>query len=144
MDWTRTTALSVLLAGALTAQAPVCTTVIDGIGCGPQLDVTFAPVGSAGNNTIMVDVSGLNPAGIGLMAWGNTAINFPLATGCNAYTDFLWGHLINPDSSGSWAWSRSWPASVLGMYRIQVAGLAQDSQGNLEITMTDCVVASCQ
>ena len=144
MDLIRTTLFSALLAGALAAQNPTCTTVIDGVGCGPQLNVTFAPVGAAGNHFITVDVAALNPAGIGLMAWGTTPINVPLATGCNAYTDFLWGHFINPNANGAWSWSRSWPASALGTYRIQVAGLSQDLQGNLEITLTDCVVASCQ
>ncbi|HEX5051491.1 MAG TPA: hypothetical protein VFZ65_06940 [Planctomycetota bacterium] len=135
--------VSTLLASSLAAQTNVCSTAIGGIGCGPHLGVTFTPVGLAGNNTITVDVSGLDPAGIGLMAWGLTPINVPIWGGCNAYTDYIWGHVVNPDAAGEWSWSRSWPNSVQNSYRIQVAGLGLDTTGNLAITLTDCVVATC-
>lgn len=139
-----TTVSTLLLTVSLAAQSPVCTTVVDGIGCGPQLDVNFVPVGTAGNNHITVDVGGLDPTGIGIMGWGTIPLNLPLTTGCNAYTDFLWGHIVNPDGAGDWSWFRSWPSWALTSYRIQVAGLALDSEGDLVLTLTDCVVASCQ
>ena len=136
------TALAALCTTTLSAQV-VCTTQLAGVGCGPQLNVSFTPVGGAGNNTITVDVSGLDPAGIGLMAWGQTALNVPLF-GCTAYTDYLWGLHINPDPNGQWSWSRSWPNSVPGFYRIQVASLSLNQMGNIDITLSDCLVAQCQ
>lgn len=133
--------LATLCASTLSAQV-TCSTTLAGVGCGPGLNVSFSPVGTAGNNTITVDVSGLDPSGIGLMAWGQTALNVPLF-GCTAYTDYLWGLHINPDPSGNWSWSRSWPNSVPGFYRIQVASLSISPVGNLDITLSDCVVAQC-
>ena len=134
--------LAAACCGALAAQTNVCTTQVAGTGCGPQLAVSFAPVGNAGNQTITVDVSAMNPAGIGLMVWGRDVINVPVF-GCFAYTNFLWGHPINPDGNGQWSWSRSWPNSVQGYYRIQIATLGPDPLGNIEINLTDCVVAEC-
>ena len=128
--------------GALTAQTNVCTTQVAGTGCGPQLAVSFAPIGGAGNQRITVDGSGLHKGGVGLMAWGQQAINVPLF-GCFAYTDFISGHPINPDSVGRWSWSRSWPNSVQAAYRIQLASIGFTATGSLEVTLTDCVVAQC-
>jgi hypothetical protein len=140
---TRFVALSAAaLVATATAQQNVCTTQIDGVGCGPQLTVSFAPSGSAGNQTITVDVAGMYPGGIGLMAWGQMPLNVPLF-GCTAYTDFMWGHPVNPDANGQWSWSRSWPNSVQGFYRIQVASLGLDTIGNITVHLTDCVVAQC-
>ncbi|HEX5051492.1 MAG TPA: hypothetical protein VFZ65_06945, partial [Planctomycetota bacterium] len=121
----------------------VCSTAIGGIGCGPHLGVTFTPVGLAGNNTITVAVSGLHADGVGLMVWGLMPINEPVWGTCFAYTDFIWGHQINSDSAGQWSWSRSWPNSVQNSYRIQIASIGPDSMGNVEIKMSDCVVATC-
>lgn len=139
------TILSCLAAAVCVGSIPAqltCTTSVAGVGCGPALNVSFTPVGGAGNNTITVDVSGLDPSGIGLMAWGQTALNVPLF-GCTAYTDYLWGLHINPDPAGTWSWSRSWPNSVPGFYRIQVATLGLNMSGGIDINLTDCVVAQC-
>ena len=133
---------SLTLTATLAAQTNACTTQVAGVGCGPQIDVTFTPAGQAGNHTIDLDVTGMNPAGIGLMVWGVDTINVPLF-GCTAYTTFLWGHPINPDGAGDWSWSRSWPNSVQGFYRIQIATIGPDPQGNLEVNLTDCVIAEC-
>jgi hypothetical protein len=136
------TLFAATLVAATTAQQNVCTTQVAGVGCGPQLTVSFAPIGGAGNHRVAVDVANMNPNGIGLMVWGREALNVPLF-GCFAYTDFLWGHPINPDASGAWSWSRSWPNTVQGFYRIQVATIGPDPLGNVAINLTDCVVAEC-
>lgn len=136
-----TSVVAALCAATLSAQA-TCTTTLAGAGCGPTLNVTFSPLG-ANNNRITIDVSGLDPNGIGLMAWGDTALNEPVF-GCFAYTNFLWGLHINPDPAGNWSWFRSWPGAVSGSYRIQVATLSSaDPLGNVSINLTDCIVASC-
>ena len=139
--------LAALLAAAcslsLAAQNNVCTTVLDGSGCGPQLDVTFTPVGTAGNNKITIAGSGMHMDGVGVMAWGTQPISVPIWGSCFAYTDFIWGHPINIDASGSWSWSRSWPNSVQATYRIQLASVGLDAGGNVSILTTDCIVASC-
>jgi hypothetical protein len=136
------TVLAASIATTLPAQL-MCTNQVVGTGCGPQLDVSFTPVGAAGNNTITVDVAGLDPVGVGLMAWGQTALSVPLF-GCTAYTDYLWGLHINPDPNGEWSHSRAWPNWAVGFYRIQIVTLGPDPMGNLAINMSDCVLAECQ
>ena len=135
------TVLALATANTLSAQT-TCSTQVVGTGCGAQLDVTFTPVGASGNHDITVDVSGMNPAGLGLMAWGQTALNVPLF-GCNVYTDFLWGLTVHPDANGNWSWGRAWPASAIGFFRIQVATLELDPMGSLVVELTDCVLAEC-
>ena len=49
-----------------------------------------------------------DPAGISIMAWGQTllpGVPLPLG-GCPLYTQFIWGHVVNPDAAGTWSWSR--------------------------------------
>ena len=130
-------------AAPLTAQQNICVTQLAGSGCGPTLDVTFTPAGNAGNNKITISGTGLHADGVGVMVWGTMPLNMPVFGDCFAYTDFIWGHRINIDASGSWIWSRSWPGSIQGSYRIQLASVGLDGTGNLTIMTSDCVVASC-
>lgn len=140
---------SLVLLAALTAPATaqynVCSSSLLGAGCGPTLDVTFAPVGTAGNQAITISGAGLNPAGITVMVWGVTNLGgFPLPLGgCPAYTEFLWGHNINPDAGGFYSWSRSWPNSVQGFYNIQLGTLYVDANNNFAIETSEARVAVC-
>lgn len=132
-----------LATSPLTAQF-VCSSTLVGNGFGPTLDVTFAPVGNAGNQTITVAGGGLDTAGVSVMVWGLTNLGgLPLPLGgCPLFTEFTWGHVINPDAGGNYSWSRSWPASVTGQYYIQLGTLA-NANGLLSLTSTDCRVAIC-
>jgi hypothetical protein len=136
-------ALSLSLGTALLAQGPTCSTSLLGLGCAGQLDITFTPVGGAGNHRIDVAVSGLQADAWGVMVWGITPTNIPLGPGCSLLTEFAWGHVIKTDEFGEWSWSRSWPASVIGYYYIQIGTLVPDSTG-LNIRVSDCKRAECQ
>src|SRR5690349_10578076 len=107
-----------VLSLATFAAAQICTSTIAAASCGPTLTVTFTPVGGSGNHTIEVTCNGLDPNGIGLMAWGQTQVNYPFPT-CPMLNDFQWGHIVNLDATGSHTWSRTWPAWALGYYYIQ-------------------------
>src|SRR5690348_3229849 len=96
-----------LLSLATFTAAQNCTSTIAAASCGPTLTVTFAPQGNAGNHTIEVTCHGLDPNGIGLMAWGQTLVNIPFPT-CPMLNDFQWGHVVNLDATGSYTWSRTW------------------------------------
>lgn len=138
-----TLAMVAVLALPATAQGPTCTSSLLGAGCGPSLTITFTPVGGAGNHTIEVSASGLHQNGLGVMAWGVTQLNVPLGGGCSLLTSMDWGHIVNLDATGSFSWSRSWPASVIGFYNIQFGSVVLDPFNNLQILTSDCKRAEC-
>ncbi|MFN3243179.1 MAG: hypothetical protein ACE37K_16885 [Planctomycetota bacterium] len=133
------------LAAPVAAQFNVCSSSLLGTGCGPTLDVTFTPVGNAGNQQITISGGGLDPAGITVMVWGlNNLGGFPLPLGgCPVYTEYLWGHNINPDAAGFYSWSRSWPNSVQGQYNIQLGTLYVNANNEFAIETSEARVAIC-
>lgn len=136
--------LSFTLGASLLAQGLTCTSTLTGLGCGGSLDITFTPVGQAGNQDMTLNASGLHPDAFGLMVWGVVPINVPLGAGCSLLTDFVWGHTIQTDSLGEWSWSRTWPASSPGFYYIQFGSFVLDPSNNLELRVSDCKRAQCQ
>lgn len=133
------------LAGVLALAAPSLaqsfTSSIAAASCGPTLSVTFTPVGGAGNHTIELTCNGLDPAGIGFMWWGQTQVNV-LLPNCPILNDFLWGHPVNLDATGSHTWSRSWPHWAIGYYYIQFASISVVGN-DLVILTTDSMRAEC-
>lgn len=138
-----TTLLPLACALPLAAQSFVCSATQSAPGCGPSLDVSFRPIGTAGNQQLTLAATGLHGASHGLMVWGTTPINVPLGNGCSLLTDFLWGHLFMTDDTGFWTWSRSWPASVTGQFYMQVGSFQIDPFGALDIRASDCQFAVC-
>ena len=128
----------------LAAQTNFCSSTLSAPGCGASLAIDFTPVGNAGNQTLTLTATGLQPNAHGLMVWGTMPINLPIGNGCSLLTDFLWGHTINVDGSGAWSWSRSWPASVTGQYYIQIGSFDLDASHNLVFAATECKLAFCQ
>jgi hypothetical protein len=119
-----------------------CTATVAAPGCGATLGVTFTPVGGAGNHTIEVSCSGLDPNGIGLMVWGQTQTFVPLPN-CPMLVEFQWGHLVNLDATGSHSWSRSWPHWANGYYFIQFASVVLHQTGGFTVFTTDLMRAEC-
>lgn len=137
----------VLVAGALALASScfaqhTCSSTVAAASCGPSLSVVFTPVGAAGNHTIEVTCNGLDPNGIGLMVWGQTQVNIPLPN-CPMLNDFVWGHPVNLDATGSHTWSRTWPHWADGYYFIQFGSVTIDGQGNFTVLTTDSMRAEC-
>ncbi len=133
------------LSAPAAAQSNICSSSIIGSGCGPTLDVSFAPNGNAGNQNITVSGSGLRTSGLTIMTWGvvNTGgILLPYG-GCSLHTVFVWGHNINPDPGGNYSWTRSWPSWVQGSYYIQLGTLFLDANGGFGIETSEARVAVC-
>ena len=133
------------VAGALTAAAlsqNVCTSTLAASSCGPTLTATFTPVGNAGNHRIELTCNGLDPNGIGLMVWGTQQVNIPLPN-CPMLNDFIWGHVVNLDATGSYSWSRSWPASVNGYYFVQFGSITFPAAGGFVVLSTDSIRFEC-
>jgi len=127
-----------------TAQLNVCSASTVGNGCGPTLTVSFSPVGTAGNQAITVDGTGLHLDGVSIMVWGSNPVNVTLPFGnCPMFTTFLWGHPINATGTGSYNWTRSWPNSVQGQYYIQLASLSTTASGEFDIRTSNCELAIC-
>jgi hypothetical protein len=135
-------AAAVVLGSTAFAQN-VCTSTVAATSCGPTLTATFTPVGNAGNHTIELSCSGLDPNGIGLMTWGLTQVNIPFPT-CPMLNDFIWGHVVNLDATGSHTWSRSWPNSVQGYYYVQFGSIVIESSGAFVLRTTDSIRIECQ
>ena len=143
----RTTTILALVAlgSPVAAQYNICSSSLVGSGCGPTLDVSFAPNGNAGNQNITVSGGGLNTSGLTVMSWGVQSaggISLPLG-GCPGYSIFVWGHNINPDANGNYSWTRSWPNSVQGFYYIQLGTLYFDASGQPGIETSECRLAVC-
>ena len=136
-------ALAGVLALSVPALAQSFSSAIAAASCGPTLTVTFTPVGAAGNHTIELTCAGLDPTGIGFMWWGQTQTNFVLPNSCPILNDFLWGHPVNLDSTGSFTWSRSWPAWAVGYYYIQFGSIILVGN-DLALQTTDSVIAQNQ
>jgi hypothetical protein len=135
---------ALLLASSLTAQA-TCSAVTHAPGCGPALSVSFSPNGAAGNNRIDLVATELFPKSWGIMIWGDTPTQWAISPTCSLYVLFTWGHTFQADATGSYAWSRVWPAaSTPGQYYIQVGSFSLDAAGNWTIVGTDAVRAQCQ
>ena len=136
--------LALGLASSALAQGLTCTSTLVGAGCGASLGVTFTAVGGAGNKRLDLDATGLFPDAQGMMVWGVSPTNVPLTTGCAMFTEFIWGHMIQTDSFGTWSWSRSWPASAIGFYYIQFGTFRFDSAGVFQLVVSDCKRVECQ
>lgn len=130
------------LAGSSLAQGPTCTATVAAVSCGPTLTVTFTPVGNAGNHRLELTCSGLDPNGIGIMSWGQQQVNIPFVQ-CPMLNDFIWGHFVNLDSTGSYTWGRSWPASAIGYFYIQFASVTFPAGGGFIVLSTDSMRAEC-
>jgi hypothetical protein len=140
---TRLVALAAVLSLTTIACAQVCSSTVAVASCGPTMTVTFAPVGGAGNHTVEVSCQGLDPSGIGLMVWGQTPVTVPFPN-CPLLVEFQWGHIINLDATGSYTWSRTWPAWALGYYLIQMGSVQIDSgTGDFTVLSTDLMRAEC-
>jgi hypothetical protein len=135
----------VFLAGALalagSALAQTCTSTIAATSCGPTLTATFTPVGNGGNHTIELTCHGLDPNGIGLMGFGQQLVNISFP-GCPMLNDFIWGHVVNLDATGSFTWSRSWPASAITYYYVQFGSVTITPSG-YTVSTTDSVRVEC-
>jgi hypothetical protein len=129
------------LAGTSLAQN-TCSSTIAAASCGPTLTVTFTPIGTAGNQTIELVCNGLDPTGIGLMSWGQNQINVPLIN-CPMLNDFVWGHFVNLDATGSYTWSRTWPGYVTGYFYMQFASITFPANGGFVVMSTDSMRAEC-
>jgi hypothetical protein len=136
------TACSLFAFASLSTAQQTCSTTLVAASCGPQLAITFTPVGGAGNHTIELTCSGLDPNGIGVMIWGVQQTFVPLPS-CPLLTEFVWGHIVNLDATGSHTWSRSWPASVDGYFLIQFGSLTVSPSGNWNVLSTDLMRAQC-
>jgi hypothetical protein len=134
-------AAALALAGNVLAQGS-CSSTIAASSCGPTLTATFTPVGGAGNHTLELTCNGLDPNGIGLMVWGVNQVNIPLSN-CPMLNDFVWGHVVNLDATGSHTWSRSWPASAIGYYYVQFGSVTFPANGGLLVMTTDSIRIEC-
>ena len=94
------------------------------------------------NNRLELTCNGLDPNGIGLMVWGTTQLNIPLPY-CPMLNDFVWGHVVNLDATGSHTWERSWPASVLGYYYVQFGSVTFPASGGFVVMTTDSIRIEC-
>jgi hypothetical protein len=134
------------LVGALTLAGPAlaqtCTSTIAATSCGPTLTATFTPVGNGGNHTIELTCHGLDPNGIGLMGFGQQLVNISFP-GCPMLNDFIWGHVVNLDATGSHTWSRSWPQSVQGYYYVQFGSVTFPASGGFVVMTTDSIRIEC-
>lgn len=137
-----TLALAAALALAASLDAQTYATAPAGDGCGgATLTVTFTPTGNAGNQRLQVRAEGLHPRNAGTMIFGTTqvAIGPVLDPGCFVRTDAIWSTHFQTDATGTQVWERSWPASALGFYYIQLGSLDLNT---LEVRLTNCVLAS--
>ena len=132
------------LSSAAAAQGLSCTSVFAGAGCGGTLSVSFSPQGGGGNQRIDVQATGLQPNVHGIMVWGVDQANIPLGNGCTLLTDFVWGHTILTSAAGEFDWSRTWPASVVGHYYIQIGSFTFDATNQFVVVGTNAQLATCQ
>lgn len=138
-----TIVLLAALSAPLAAQQLNCTTQVVGTGCGPTFTADWTPVGAAGNQTLSIHATGLDPNAVSVMAWGTQQLNVTLPFGgCPMFNDFIWGHIVNPTALGDWQWSRSWPATSPGQYFVQFGSLS-NAGGALTITTSDSRSVQC-
>jgi hypothetical protein len=133
---------AVLALGGSSLAQNVCSSTIAATSCGPTVTATFTPVGNAGNHTLTLTCNGLDPNGIGLMTWGLNQVNIPFPT-CPMLNDFVWGHVVNLDATGSYSWSRAWPASATGYYYVQFGSIVIESSGAFVLRTTDSIRIEC-
>jgi hypothetical protein len=136
-----TLVLSSILAVPAAAQL-TCTVTAAGESCGPNLAVTFTPIGG-GNNRIDLLATGLHPNAITVLAFGDQPWNVPLGGGCLLLHNAIWSELHVSSSTGSFGWGRSWPVTVPGSYYMQFASVILDAQDNLVVRSTNCKIGAC-
>lgn len=120
-----------------------CTVEAAGESCGPQISVTFTPLGNGGNFDMLMVGSGLHPDSFGGFTWGLAPLAVPLPGGCSILCDYVWGHYFQTDSTGSAQWSRSWPHWATIRFYMQMGSLEVLPNGNLSILTTNCKLAGC-
>src|SRR5262245_22565950 len=93
-------AILLALCTSLAAQSHTCTISLSGTSCGPALDVTMSPVGTAGNDTLTLHASGLHPGSAGGMIWGMNPLSVPIlpSSSCLLLCDYVWGHAFQTDA----------------------------------------------
>jgi hypothetical protein len=144
MIFLRTLCVSFALAGALAAQAHVCTVTAAGDGCAP-LTVTMVPQGQGGVHDLTLHATGLHPRCPGGMVWGMNALNVPVLPGslCPLLTDYVWGHYFQTDAAGEYTFSRSWPAWFHGWFYMQMGSVQLDA-ASIDVRTTSCKLVQCQ
>ncbi len=76
------------------------------------------------------------------MVWGTLNISVPIG-GCPLHTEFLWGHVFHTDPTGTFDYSRVWPASADGAFYMQVGTIHVDALGVLTMQSSNSILASC-
>ena len=132
---------TLLLAASLPAQLN-CTVTHVASSCGPQLTVTFRPLGG-GNQRLDLTATGLHPNAITILAFGDQQVNVPLGGGCLLLQNVIWNEIHMSDATGSFSWGRSWPQSVPGAYYMQMGSLVVNASNQLELLTTDCKLGAC-
>lgn len=120
-----------------------CTVDAAGESCGPQLSVTFTPLGQGGNYDLRMVGTGLHANAFGGFVWGGAPMAVQLPGGCSILSDYIWGHYFQTDATGSASWSRSWPHWATIRFYMQMASLEILPNGELSILSTNCKLAGC-
>ena len=137
----RLTLAALLAAATLGAQNTGTVTPV-GPGCGPELKVTFAPVGS--HNKLTLEVANAFPREKVFSIWGFTPLSFSFPNGCTLYNDFVWGTSAVADATGYSSFARAWPNSIPGFFRIQYVAVRVDANGNLDWRLSNGVLVECK
>lgn len=131
-----------LVTGLASAQLQ-CSVTAAGESCGPQISVTFTPLGNSGNYDMQMVGTGLHANAFGGFAWGASPLAVPLPGGCSILCDYIWGHYFQTDGTGAASWSRSWPHWATITFYMQMASLEVLPSGELSILTTNCKIAGC-
>lgn len=130
---------SFLFSAAASAQL-VCTVTSAGESCGPNLAVSFAPVGNAGNYTITMTATGLHPNSLLGLYWGDAPLSLPIpGSSCLLLINPIWGTFHTTDATGSFSYGRTWPHWATADYYMQMGSI----NANNQILSTNAKLASC-
>ena len=126
-----------VLVGALAAQGNYSWSDI-GPGCAnSSLSASFSPIGG-GNNQMTLTIASDWTKEKTLTFWGvdTLGVAFP-GTSCTFYFNAFFVHPGQTDTNGIHAYTRSWPATAIGWYKVQSLVYRLDANGQLEWQLTN-------
>lgn len=141
MKYFATILFSLLLANSASAQL-ACTVISCDESCGPNLAVTYTPVGASGNYTIRMDATGLHADSLLALYWGDGPQSIALPGGCSLLINPIWGTFHTSSATGSFSFSRTWPHWATARFWMQMGTLDITPSG-FDVRTTNCKIGQC-
>jgi hypothetical protein len=88
----------------------------------------------------MLTVTGMFPSDFGVILFGTQISPVQLPNNCTIWTNYITGHSLRSDPTGTWTFGLSWPADNFSQLYVQV-GSFRDVGGANEIKTSNCVHA---